>query len=74
MKISAISKNRLLSVFFTSVSFAFSALLPAFARLFNGLTWIFFPVHGKFKQNMLAELEERRAERVEEEESETEDK
>lgn len=32
MKISAISKNRLLSVFFTSVSFAFSALLPAFAE------------------------------------------
>jgi Na+/melibiose symporter-like transporter len=54
--------------------FAVFALLPAFARLFNGLTWIFFPVHGKFKQNMLAELEERRAERVEEEESETEDK
>lgn len=47
--------------------FAVFALLPAFARLFNGLTWLFFPVHGKFKQQMLADLEERRAERVEEE-------
>lgn len=44
--------------------FAVFALLPAFARLFNGLTWLFFPVHGKFKKNMLEELEQRRAERV----------
>lgn len=44
--------------------FAVFALLPAFARLFNGLTWLFFPVHGKFKQKMLTDLEERRAERV----------
>ncbi len=52
--------------------FAVFALLPAFARLFNGLTWIFFPVHGKFKENMLSELETRRAQRVEAEEEEAE--
>ncbi|MBE6827832.1 MAG: hypothetical protein E7514_04345 [Ruminococcaceae bacterium] len=50
--------------------FAVFALLPAFARLFNGLTWIFFPVHGKKKEKMLLELEQRRAERVSEMESE----
>ena len=44
--------------------FAVFALLPAFARLFFGLSWIFFPVHGKFKETMLEELEQRRAERV----------
>lgn len=44
--------------------FAVFALLPAFARFFFGITWLFFPVHGKFKQNMLSELEERRSERV----------
>ncbi len=44
--------------------FAVFALLPAFARLFFGLSWLFFPVHGKFKENMLAELEARRSERV----------
>lgn len=44
--------------------FAVFALLPAFARLFFGLSWIFFPVHGKFKDDMLKELEERRTERV----------
>lgn len=44
--------------------FAVFALLPAFARLFFGLSWLFFPVHGKFKDNMLKELEERRNERV----------
>lgn len=44
--------------------FAVFALLPAFARLFFGLSWLFFPVHGAFKENMLADLEVRRAKRV----------
>ena len=52
--------------------FAVFALLPAFARTMSGLTLLFFPVHGKFKQNMLAELEERRAERVNDLEGEDE--
>jgi len=46
--------------------FAVFALLPAFARFMSGITLVFFPVHGKFKQQMLTELEERRAERVNE--------
>ena len=53
--------------------FAVFALLPAFARLFFGLSWLFFPVHGKFKENMLQELEERRSERVSKLESESEE-
>lgn len=39
-------------------------ILPAFARLFYGLSLILFNVHGKFKQQMLKDLEERRLEAV----------
>ena len=52
--------------------FAVFALLPAFARLLSGLTLIFFPVHGKFKEDMLVELEERREKRIEAEEAKAE--
>ena len=40
--------------------------MPAIARFLFGISWIFFPVHGEFKENMLADLEERRAKRVSE--------
>ncbi len=39
-------------------------LLPAIARFLYGFTLLFFNVHGKFKEQMLAELEVKRAERV----------
>ena len=40
-------------------------LLPAIARFLYGVTLIFFNVDGKFKEQMLADLEVRRRERVE---------
>lgn len=40
-------------------------LLPAFARLMYGVSLIFFNVHGKFKAQMLEDLEQRRREKVE---------
>ena len=46
--------------------FAVFALMPAIARFLFGISWIFFPVHGEFKEKMLADLEERRAQRVNE--------
>ncbi len=44
--------------------FVVFSLLPAFARFFFGITLFFFNVHGKFKEDMLKDLEVRRAERV----------
>ena len=40
-------------------------LLPAFARFMYGVSLIFFNVHGKFKAQMLEDLEQRRREKVE---------
>ena len=40
-------------------------LLPAIARFLYGVTLIFFNVDGKFKEQMLADLEVRRRERLE---------
>ena len=39
-------------------------LLPAIARFLYGITLMFFNVHGKMKEQMLAELEVKRIERV----------
>lgn len=36
------------------------ALAPAFARFATGISFLFFNVHGKFKEQMLIDLEERR--------------
>lgn len=44
--------------------FAIFALMPAFARFMYGITLFFFNVHGKFKEDMLKELEVKRIERV----------
>ena len=44
--------------------FAVFALMPAIARFLFGIILIFFNVHGKFKEDMMKELEERRLERV----------
>lgn len=41
-------------------------LLPAIARFLYGVTLIFFNVHGKVKEQMLAELEIKRRERIQE--------
>lgn len=38
--------------------------MPAIARFLFGIILIFFNVHGKFKEDMMKELEERRLERV----------
>lgn len=46
--------------------FAVFALLPALARFLFGITSMFFNVHGKFKEQILEELEVRRLERVRE--------
>ena len=49
------------------------ALAPAAARLLTGIAFMFFNIHGKFKEQMLADLEERRKAAIEElEESEAE--
>ena len=40
-------------------------LLQAFARFLYGVSLIFFNVHGKFKAQMLEDLEQRRREKVE---------
>ena len=40
-------------------------LLPAIARFLYGVTLLFFNVDGKFKEQMLKELDARRRERVE---------
>ena len=42
------------------------ALAPAAARLLTGFAFMFFNVHGKFKEQMLADLEERRKAAMEE--------
>lgn len=39
-------------------------MLPAFARFMYGIVMLFFPVTGKFKQQMQKDLEERRLEAV----------
>ena len=44
--------------------FAVFALMPAIARFLFGIILMFFNVHGKFKEDMMKELEERRLERV----------
>ena len=38
--------------------------MPAMARFLFGIILIFFNVHGKFKEDKMKELEERRLERV----------
>lgn len=54
--------------------FAVFALMPAIARFMFGISWIFFPVHGEFKEKMLQDLEERRSQRVNEiEDTQTEE-
>ena len=42
------------------------ALAPAAARLLTGLSFFFFNIHGKFKAQILADLEERRKAALEE--------
>ncbi len=44
---------------------AIFCLMPAVARFLYGITLLFFNVHGKFKEQMLAELEVKRRNRVE---------
>lgn len=44
--------------------FAIFALMPAFSRFMYGVTLCFFNVHGKFKEDMLKELEVKRLEKV----------
>ena len=46
------------------------ALAPAAARTLTGLAFFLFNVHGKFKEQMLADLEERRRAAIEEMEEE----
>ena len=41
-------------------------LLPGFARLLYGISYIFYPIHGKLKDQMIVELAEVRAARIEE--------
>lgn len=45
-------------------------LLPAIARFLYGVTLLFFNVHGKVKEQMLAELEIKRRERIQDLDSE----
>lgn len=45
-------------------------LLPAIARFLYGVTLLFFNVHGKLKEQMLAELEIKRRERIQDLDSE----
>lgn len=40
------------------------SLIPAAARLFTGISFIFFKIHGKFKDEMMIDLEERRSLRL----------
>lgn len=44
--------------------FAIFALMPAFSRFMYGISLLFFNVHGKFKEDMLKDLEVKRIERV----------
>ena len=44
--------------------FSLFSLMPAIARFLFGIILIFFNVDGKFKEDMMKELEERRLERV----------
>lgn len=44
--------------------FAVFALMPAIARFLFGVSWFFFSVHGKFKEDMLKDLEQRRSDKV----------
>ena len=41
-------------------------LLPGFARLLYGISYIFFPIHGKLRDQMIVELADIRAERLNE--------
>ena len=41
-------------------------LLPGFARLLYGISYIFYPIHGKLRDKMIVELAELRAQRLEE--------
>ena len=44
--------------------FAIFALAPSIARFGYGISHIFFSVHGKFKEQITSDLEQRRAERI----------
>ncbi len=41
-------------------------LLPGFARLLYGISYIFYPIHGRLKDQMIVELADLRADRLEE--------
>ena len=41
-------------------------LLPGLARLGFGLSYLFYPIHGKLKDQMVVELDEIRRKRIEE--------
>ena len=45
---------------------AIFCLLPGLARLFYGISYIFYPIHGKLRDQMIVELADMRAERLEE--------
>ncbi len=45
-------------------------LPAAFARLFYGISYVFYPIHGKLKDQMIVELSELRLKRVGEQEEE----
>jgi len=46
------------------------ALIPAASKLLVAITYMFFNVHGKFKENMEAELAVRRREKLEQQQRE----
>ncbi|MGN1203077.1 MAG: hypothetical protein ACI4RF_07250, partial [Eubacterium sp.] len=43
-------------------------LLPGFARLGFGLSYIVYPIHGKLKDEMIVGLAEKRTQRIDEQE------